>query len=28
MFPKPLASLKPNTAAYESLPMVKPTGFR
>ena len=27
-FPKPLASLKPNTAAYESLPMVKPTGFR
>jgi phosphomannomutase/phosphoglucomutase len=28
MFPKPLASLTPNTAAYESLPMVKPTGFR
>jgi phosphomannomutase/phosphoglucomutase len=28
MFPKPLARLKPNTAAYESLPMVKPTGFR
>jgi phosphomannomutase/phosphoglucomutase len=28
MFPRPLASLKPNTAAYESLPMVKPTGFR
>ncbi|MGQ3353748.1 MAG: phosphomannomutase/phosphoglucomutase [Phreatobacter sp.] len=27
-FPRPLASLKPNTAAYESLPMVKPTGFR
>ncbi|MCZ0736202.1 phosphomannomutase/phosphoglucomutase [Phreatobacter sp. AB_2022a] len=28
MFPKPLPSLTPNTAAYESLPMVKPTGFR
>ncbi|MEI8146540.1 MAG: phosphomannomutase/phosphoglucomutase [Alphaproteobacteria bacterium] len=28
MFPKPLPELFPNTAAYESLPMVKPTGFR
>ncbi|MBD8892337.1 phosphomannomutase/phosphoglucomutase [Roseibium litorale] len=28
MFPKPQASLKPNTYAYESQPMVKPTGFR
>ncbi|MFD1695495.1 phosphomannomutase/phosphoglucomutase [Roseibium aestuarii] len=28
MFPKPLASLQPNTYDYESLPMVKPTGFR
>ncbi len=28
MFPKPEAKLLPNTAAYESLPMVKPTGFR
>jgi phosphomannomutase/phosphoglucomutase len=28
MFPKPLPVLTPNTAAYESLPMVKPTGFR
>ncbi|MBN9061044.1 MAG: phosphomannomutase/phosphoglucomutase [Rhizobiales bacterium 65-9] len=28
MFPKPLPSLSPNTADYESLPMVKPTGFR
>jgi phosphomannomutase/phosphoglucomutase len=27
-FPKPLPELLPNTAAYESLPMVKPTGFR
>ncbi len=28
MFPKPLADIKPNTAAFESLPLVKPTGFR
>ncbi len=28
MFPKPQPSLKPNTYAYESSPMVKPTGFR
>lgn len=28
MFPRPLPALKPNTHAYESLPMVKPTGFR
>ncbi|MFN7168218.1 MAG: phosphomannomutase/phosphoglucomutase [Pannonibacter sp.] len=28
MFPKPEALLKPNTYAYESRPMVKPTGFR
>ncbi|QCK86371.1 phosphomannomutase/phosphoglucomutase [Phreatobacter aquaticus] len=28
MFPKPSAELTPNTAAYELLPMVKPTGFR
>src|SRR3974390_2517688 len=28
MFPKPKASLKPNTYAYESEPMVKVTGFR
>jgi phosphomannomutase/phosphoglucomutase len=28
MFPKPLAELIPNTAAYEALPMVKATGFR
>ncbi|WP_306141254.1 phosphomannomutase/phosphoglucomutase [Roseibium sp. MMSF_3412] len=28
MFPKPLPSLTPNTLEYESLPMVKPTGFR
>jgi phosphomannomutase/phosphoglucomutase len=28
MFPKPKASLKPNTYAYESEPMVKSTGFR
>ncbi len=28
MFPKPLPELTPNTFAYESLPMVKPTGFR
>src|ERR1700704_3282958 len=28
MFPKPKPSLLPNTPEYESLPMVKPTGFR
>src|SRR5437763_7833705 len=28
MFPKPVARLDINTYAYESLPMVKPTGFR
>ncbi|QIB35643.1 phosphomannomutase/phosphoglucomutase [Ancylobacter pratisalsi] len=28
MFPKPQASLKPNTYAYETVPLVKPTGFR
>jgi len=28
MFPKPKPSLQPNTYAYESEPMVKPTGFR
>ena len=28
MFPKPVPLLLPNTAAYESQPMVKPTGFR
>jgi phosphomannomutase/phosphoglucomutase len=28
MFPIPQPSLKPNTFAYESQPMVKPTGFR
>ena len=28
MFPKPKPQLKPNTYAYESEPMVKPTGFR
>ena len=28
MFPTPQASLKPNTFAYESQPMVKATGFR
>jgi phosphomannomutase/phosphoglucomutase len=28
MFPTPTASLKPNTYAYESQPMVKATGFR
>src|SRR6266508_3467851 len=28
MFPKPKPSLKPNTYAYESQPMVKATGFR
>ena len=28
MLPKPKPSLTPNTYAYESEPMVKPTGFR
>jgi phosphomannomutase/phosphoglucomutase len=28
MFPKPQAQLAPNTYAFESQPMVKPTGFR
>ena len=28
VFPKPVPLLLPNTAAYESQPMVKPTGFR
>ena len=28
MFPTPKPSLKPNTYAYESEPMVKSTGFR
>jgi phosphomannomutase/phosphoglucomutase len=28
MFPTPKADLKPNTYAYESSPLVKPTGFR
>jgi phosphomannomutase/phosphoglucomutase len=28
MFPRPHAAFHPNTAAYESLPLVKPTGFR
>src|SRR5437762_5333602 len=28
MFPKPKAALTPNTYAYESQPLVKPTGFR
>lgn len=28
MFPTPRADLKPNTAEYERLPLVKPTGFR
>ncbi|WP_332691049.1 phosphomannomutase/phosphoglucomutase [Bosea sp. (in: a-proteobacteria)] len=28
MFPKPLPELFPNSYDYESLPMVKPTGFR
>ncbi len=28
MFPKPQAVLTPNTAAYETTPLVKPTGFR
>src|SRR5579875_3253484 len=28
MFPTPQADLAPNTYAYESRPLVKPTGFR
>ena len=28
MFPTPRADLKPNTADFERLPLVKPTGFR
>ena len=28
MFPKPLAALAPNTLAFETTPLVKPTGFR
>jgi phosphomannomutase/phosphoglucomutase len=28
MFPKPRADLEPNTAEFERLPLVKPTGFR
>jgi phosphomannomutase / phosphoglucomutase len=28
IYPKPRADLKPNTAQFESLPLVKPTGFR
>ncbi|AXS38901.1 phosphomannomutase/phosphoglucomutase [Breoghania sp. L-A4] len=28
MFPKPVPQLTPNTYAFESAPMVKPTGFR
>jgi len=28
MFPKPRADLAPNTADFERLPLVKPTGFR
>jgi phosphomannomutase/phosphoglucomutase len=28
MLPKPRADLKPNTAAFENTPLVKPTGFR
>jgi phosphomannomutase/phosphoglucomutase len=28
MFPKPSPALRPNTYAFESSPMVKPTGFR
>jgi phosphomannomutase / phosphoglucomutase len=27
-FPKPLAAIAPNTSAFESRPLVKPTGFR
>jgi len=28
MFPRPKPALVPNTYAYESEPLVKPTGFR
>src|SRR5499426_2064863 len=28
MFPKPKPALRPNTYAYESEPLIKPTGFR
>ncbi|MCL2384694.1 MAG: phosphomannomutase/phosphoglucomutase, partial [Alphaproteobacteria bacterium] len=28
MFPTPVAKLEPNSFAYETTPMVKPTGFR
>ena len=28
MFPKPRPALAPNTYEYETLPLVKPTGFR
>ena len=28
MFPKPVPPLSPNTFAYETQPLVKPTGFR
>jgi phosphomannomutase/phosphoglucomutase len=28
MLPKPRADLKPNTADFERIPLVKPTGFR
>ena len=28
MLPAPRASLAPNTAEFETLPLVKPTGFR
>jgi phosphomannomutase/phosphoglucomutase len=28
MFPRPRADLKPNTAEFETLPLVRPTGFR
>jgi phosphomannomutase/phosphoglucomutase len=28
MFPKPVSALTPNSYAYETMPLVKPTGFR
>ena len=28
MYPKPQSALRPNTYEFESLPLVKPTGFR
>ena len=28
MFPKPASALTPNSYAYETTPLVKPTGFR